>query len=116
MEFRERNVLILIRSLPFGKIIAAEGWRAAVGMFGMDHSPTMLFLGDGVYGLMRDQDMLHIRMFKSVYESFEGKICVSKASLEERDIKPDEIFEEVEIIDTEGVGRAFIDNEIVVTF
>jgi sulfur relay (sulfurtransferase) DsrF/TusC family protein len=116
MDFTERPVLILIRSLPFGKIIAAEGWRAAVGMFGMDHQPTMLFLGDGVYGLMKDQDILHIRMFKSTYESFDGKICASKESLEERNLMPEEIFDEVEILDEDAVARAFIDNDVVVTF
>ena len=30
MEFTERPVLIIVGSRPFGKIIAAEGWRAAV--------------------------------------------------------------------------------------
>ena len=32
MEFTERKVLILVHNKPFGRIIAAEGWRAAVGM------------------------------------------------------------------------------------
>ena len=116
MDFTERPVLILVRSLPFGKIIAAEGWRAAVGMFGMDHEPTMLFMGDGVYGLVKDQDMLHIRMFKSTYESFDGVICASKKSLEERNLSPDEIFEEVQILDEAAVAKAFVDNDVVVTF
>ena len=37
MEFTERKVLILVKSRPYGEIINFEGWRAAVGMFGMDH-------------------------------------------------------------------------------
>ena len=116
MEFTERPVLILVRSKPFGKIIAAEGWRAAVGMFGMDHESQILFMGDGVYGLMKDQDQMHIRMFKSTYESFDGVIWVSKKSLEERNISPDELFEDVEVLDEEAVAKAFIDNDVVITF
>ncbi|MFW9768817.1 MAG: DsrE family protein [Candidatus Thorarchaeota archaeon] len=116
MEFKEKQVLILIGSKPFGKIIAAEGWRAAVGMCGMDHEPQLLFISDGVYGLMKDQDIVHIRMFKSTFESFDGKICASKKSLEDRNISKDEIFENVEILDEEAVAMAFMDNEIVVTF
>ena len=116
MEFTERPVLIMVTSKPFGKIIAAEGWRAAVGMFGMDHESQLLFIGDGVYGLMKDQDIMHIRMFKSTFESFDGRICVSKKSIEERNISPDEIFENVEVLDEEDVAKAFIENEIVVTF
>lgn len=116
MEFTERPVLVLVSSKPFGKILAAEGWRAAVGMFGMDHESQLLFIGDGVYGLMKDQDTMHIRMFKSTFESFDGRICVSKKSIEERNISPDEIFENVEIMGEEEVAKTFVKNEIVVTF
>ena len=116
MEFTERPVLVLVTSRPFGKIMAAEGWRAAVGQFGMDHEPQMLFMGDGVYGLMKDQDMMHIRMFKSTFESFDGRICASKKSLEERSISSDEIFENVEVLEEDDVAKAFVNNEIVVTF
>ncbi len=116
MEFTERPVLILIQSRPFGKIMAAEGWRAAVGMFGMNHEPQLLFISDGVYGLMNDQDIMHIRMFKSTFESFDGRICASKKSLDERSISPDEIFENVEILSEEDVAKAFIENDVVITF
>lgn len=116
MEFTEKPVLVLVTSRPFGKIMAAEGWRAAVGMFGMDHEPQLLFMGDGVYGLMKEQDMLHIRMFKSTFESFDGRVCVSKKSIDERNISSDEIFENVEILGEEDVAKAFVENEIVITF
>ncbi|MHA1964079.1 MAG: DsrE family protein [Candidatus Thorarchaeota archaeon] len=116
MEFTERPILVLVINKPFGKIIAAEGWRAAVGMFGMDHEPQLLFMGDGVYGLMKDQDIMHIRMFKSTFESFDGRICVSKKSIEERNISSDEIFENIEVLGEEEVAKAFTENEIVITF
>ena len=116
MEFTERKVLILVHSKPFGKIIAAEGWRAAVGMFGMDHESQLLFIGDGVYGLMKDQDILPIRMFKSTFESFDGRVCACKKSLEERNIDVSEIFENVEIMEDADVAKTLIENEIVVTF
>ncbi|MHA2026453.1 MAG: DsrE family protein [Candidatus Thorarchaeota archaeon] len=116
MEFAERPVLVLVTSRPFGKILAAEGWRAAVGMFGMDHEPQLLFMGDGVYGLMKDQDIMHIRMFKSTFESFDGRICASKKSLEERNISSNEIFENVEILGEEDVAKAMVANDVIVTF
>ncbi len=116
MDFTERPVLVLVTSRPFGKILAAEGWRAAVGMFGMDHQPQLLFMSDGVYGLMKNQDIMHIRMFKSTFESFDGRICVSKKSIDERNISPDELFENVEVLEEEDVANAFVENEIVLTF
>ena len=116
MEFEERPVLLLIKSRPFGTIINFEGWRASVGMFGMDHEPTMLFMGDGVYAVLKNIDDLPIRMFKATFKSFDGRICVSKKSLEERNIGPDEIAEDAEIIDEDAIAEAFIENDIIVTF
>ena len=116
MEFDERNVLILIRSKPYGQIINFEGWRTSIGMFGMDHEPTILFMSDGVYALLKEMKDLPIRMFKSTYESFEGRICVSKRSLEERNIDSSELIDNVEILDEAGVTAAFEENEVVVSF
>jgi len=116
VNFRERKVLILVPSKPFGKIIAAEGWRAAVGMFGMDHTSQMLFIGDGVYGLLKDQDIIPIRMFKSTFESFDGRVCVSRRSLEERHISSKEIFDNVEVLGEEEVAKAIVENEVIITF
>ena len=116
MEFTERNVLILIRSKPFGEIFNFEGWRTSIGMFGMDHEPTLLFMGDGVYVLLKELNDLPIRMFKSTYESFDGRICASKRSLKERSIDDSEIIENVDIVDEEAIGKIFSENEIVVTF
>ncbi|MHA1962382.1 MAG: DsrE family protein [Candidatus Thorarchaeota archaeon] len=116
MEFEERKVLIIVRSRPFGTIINFEGWRAAVGMIGMDHEPTMLFMGDGVYSLLKTMDQTPIRMFKSTYEGFDGKICASKESLTRRGISDSEIFDGVEILDVTGIGQAMTENEVVLTF
>ena len=116
MDFTERSVLVLIKSKPFGKIINFEGWRAAVGMFGMDHESTMLCIGDGVYSLLKNMNDMPVRMFKSVYKSFDGRICVSKRSLEERAINSDELIEEAEILDELGVANLLSENEIILSF
>jgi sulfur relay protein TusC/DsrF len=116
MDFVEKKVLILITSKPFGKIIAAEGWRAAVGMFGMDHQSQMLFIGDGVYGIVKNQDIQPIRMFKSTFESFDGHMYASRKSLDERKITASEVFDEVEVLGEEEVAKRFIENEVIITF
>jgi sulfur relay (sulfurtransferase) DsrF/TusC family protein len=116
MEFEEKPVLILVRSRPFGTIFNFEGWRASVGMFGMDHEPLMLFMGEGVYALLKEMHDLHIRMFKMTYKSFDGRICASKKSLEDRNISPDEILEEVEILDEDAIGKTLVENELAITF
>jgi sulfur relay (sulfurtransferase) DsrF/TusC family protein len=99
MEFTERKVLILVKSRPYGEIINFEGWRAAVGMFGMDHEPTLLFMGDGVFSLLKSADIMPFRMFKATYLDFDGRILASKKSLESRGIAAEEVFDEVELAD-----------------
>ncbi len=116
MEFTEKKVMILVRSRPFGTIINFEGWRAAVGMFGMDHESFLMFMGDGVYALLKSMDVKHVMMFKNTYESFDGVLHASKRSLEERNISPDELFDGVEILDEDGVAKAFTENEVIITF
>jgi sulfur relay (sulfurtransferase) DsrF/TusC family protein len=116
MEFTEKRVLILIRSRPFGTVVNFEGWRAAVGMIGMDHDPTMLLLDDGVYAALEAMDQKPIRLFKSTYESFEGRICVSRESLEQRAIKDEELQEGMQILDDDAIGQVFEDNDIILTF
>ena len=116
MEFTERTVLLLIRSKPYGSIFNFEGWRTSVGMFGMDHEPMMLFMGNGVLSILKGMNDLPIRMFKMTFESFDGRICVSKKSLEMYKIGPDELIEGIEILDEAEVGKAFVENELVLTF
>ncbi len=116
MEFTERPVLILIRSKPFGTIFNFEGWRASVGMFGMDHEPVMLFMGDGVYSVLKNMHDQHIRMFKSTYKSFDGRFFVSKKSLDERGISSGEIMDDAEIVGDEEIGDLFMESEITITF
>ncbi len=87
-----------------------------MGMIGMDHEPQMLFMGDGVYALLKTMDTTPVMMFKSTYESFDGRLTVSKKSLEERGISPDELFDNVEILDEKGIAESFIENEVVITF
>ncbi len=116
MEFSERKVLILVNSRPYGRIINFEGWRAAVGMFGMDHEPTILFMGNGVYSLLKSADEMPFRMFKATYLDFDGRLLASKKSLEDRGISTGEIFEEVEVVDESRVAQALTENEVIVTF
>ncbi|MHA2434025.1 MAG: DsrE family protein, partial [Candidatus Thorarchaeota archaeon] len=97
-------------------IVNFEGWRAAVGMFGMDHEPTLLFMGDGVYSLLKSADVVPFRMFKATYLDFDGRILASKKSLEGRGISTEEIFDEVEVADESAVSEALTENELIITF
>ena len=50
------KVLLVIKSPPYGGGRAAEGLRMATAMIAMDMLPQMLFIDDGVYCLLKDQN------------------------------------------------------------
>lgn len=85
-------------------------------MFGMDHEPTLLFMGDGVYSLLKVASEVPFRMFKATYLDFDGRILASEKSLEDRGISTAETSEEVEVVDESKVAQAFTENEVIVTF
>ncbi len=85
-------------------------------MFGMDHHSALLFMGDGVYSLLKGIDQTPIKMFKSTYESFDGKIHVSAKSLQARGIAASELFDDVVVLDETGVAGLLGQSEIVITF
>jgi len=50
-----RKILIVIRSAPYGSLMAAEGFRIATAMIAMDILPQLLFIDNGVYCLLKIQ-------------------------------------------------------------
>jgi len=116
MDFTEKKVLFLVKTRPYGTIMNFEAWRAAVGMFGMDHTPTMLFLGDGVYSLLEQMNSKPLELFKRTYLSFEGKIFASRCALQEREIKPGQLIPEAKAVGVEQIGKLLEENEMFVAF
>ena len=50
-----RKVLLVIKSSPYGSLVATEGFRIATAMIAMDVLPQLLFIDDGVYCLLKNQ-------------------------------------------------------------
>ncbi len=50
-----RKILLVIRSPPYGSLMAAEGFRIATAMIAMDVLPQLLLMDDGVYCLLKNQ-------------------------------------------------------------
>ena len=50
-----RKILLVIRSPPYGSLMAAEGFRIATAMIAMDVLPQVLLIDDGVYCLLKNQ-------------------------------------------------------------
>lgn len=50
-----KNVLLVIKSPPYGGGRATEGLRMATAMIAMDMLPRILFIDDGLYCLVKNQ-------------------------------------------------------------
>ena len=50
-----RKILLVIKSSPYGSLMATEGFRIATAMIAMDILPQLLFIDDGVYCLLKNQ-------------------------------------------------------------
>jgi tRNA 2-thiouridine synthesizing protein C len=64
-----KNVLLIIKSPPYGSGRAAEGLRMATAMIAMDMLPRILFIDDGLYCLVRNQNPSSVGL-----QSFEERL------------------------------------------
>ena len=116
------TVAILMRKAPYGSVYTAEGFRSmmGVGVFEMDIS--VLFVDDGVYALVKDQDPSALDMkplgdgFPMLADFGVTKFYVHDRSLSERGLVPDDLVMDVEIVDDAGAARVLESTGIVLPF
>ncbi len=63
-------ITIIIRKPPYGSLNTEEAIRLAVGCTIGDHSINLIFLGDGIYTLLLNQEPDLIKQ-KDVFKDFE---------------------------------------------
>lgn len=51
-----KAILALCRQAPYGDMLAREGLEAVFAIAAMEQNPQLLFLNDGVFQLLDDQD------------------------------------------------------------
>jgi len=49
-----KKILLVIKSPPYGSLMAAEGLRIATALIAMDMLPQLVFVDDGVYCLTKN--------------------------------------------------------------
>ncbi len=114
------KAVFLIRTCPYGMASAAEAYRAVIGVAGMGIETKAVFVEDGVYSIVKNQNPEGIDMhpiveaYKQVKE-FGAELYVHKESLEERGLSPDELIE-AKVINTEELRKLIEDTDKVITF
>jgi len=115
-----KKVLIIITKAPYGTSAAAEGFRAAIGIAGMDVDTTIVLTDDAVFAALKGQnpEALGMKALSEVIESakeYGARTLVDSESLRKRGIERDELVN-VEIIDTEGFADLVHDVDGAIRF
>jgi sulfur relay (sulfurtransferase) DsrF/TusC family protein len=124
-----KDILIVVRHGPYGGFQAAEGLRHANGALSLGFRPIVVLIDDGVYLAKADQkpggspwlslgDTLEEIVARGLYgnKDFPSEFYVEKESLLERDMKQDELVEDLELIDRQRVSELMTLNRLQLLF
>jgi sulfur relay protein TusC/DsrF len=97
------EVLVVINKQPYGSSIAIEAFRMIYGLEAAGIKTSILFMGDGVFVLTKNQDPKGIggrnpQIFLSQIAKFKVKIFAMGESLVERGLDRSRLIENVTIL------------------
>ena len=117
-----KKVAILMRKAPYGSVYTAEGFRSVMGIGVFEMDAILIFVEDGVYALVKDQNPEKLDMqplgegFPMLPEFGVNGFYVHKPSLEERGLSVDDLVMEVQLIDNAGLARLLAEYGVVLPF
>jgi sulfur relay (sulfurtransferase) DsrF/TusC family protein len=117
-----RKVLLVIKSSPYGRLMAAEGFRIATAMIAMDVLPQLLFIDDGVYCLLKNQRP-EAAGLNSHYERLKTLAVLvglpaERDSMVKRDLRISDFDESfnVKLMSSDEAAKLIMKNETTITF
>jgi tRNA 2-thiouridine synthesizing protein C len=105
------TVAIVMRKAPYGSVYTAEGFRTIMGIAVFEMDISVVFIDDGVYALLRDQDPSKLDMkplgdgFPMLAEFDVKKFYVHNESLAERGLEPGDLVLDVEVVSGAEIAR-----------
>ena len=117
-----KKVAILMRKAPYGSVYTAEGFRSVMGIGIFEMDAILIFVEDGVYALVKDQNPEKLDMqplgegFPMLPEFGVNGFYVHQPSLEERGLSVDDLVMEVELIDNAGLAELLAERDAVLPF
>jgi len=124
-----KDILIVIRRGPYGGFQAAEGLRHANGAISLGFRPIMVLVDDGVYLAKADQNpgqspwfslggTLEEIIARGLYEKKDAaaEFYVEKESLAARGVDPEEVVEDLQLIDHRQISELLAANRLQLIF
>jgi tRNA 2-thiouridine synthesizing protein C len=99
------SVAIVMRKPPYGSVYTAEGFRTIMGIAVFEMDIRIVFVDDGVFALLKDQDPAQLDMkplgdgFPMLKDFDVDKFYVHDESLAERGLTLDDLVVEAEVVD-----------------
>lgn len=121
-QITRKTCLFVNRRSPHGSSHAVEALDMAYALAAFEHRVSLLFMDDGVFQIIRDQQTadIGVKNFSPAFRAWQDyeieHVFVEKASLQSRGLERDDLLIEVEMIDTKTIGQilqqqAFIFND-----
>jgi tRNA 2-thiouridine synthesizing protein C len=119
-ESNVKKIMHVMRRAPHGTIYTYEGLEMILIMAAYEQDISIVFIGDGVYALKKNQDTagIGIKGFSKTFMALDGydveKLYVDKLSLEERGLTEDDLVVDVEVMDSAEIGRLMKEQEVII--
>lgn len=103
MAEEAKKIMFVMQRPPHGSIYPYEGLEFILITGAYEQDLTLVFVGDGVYNLKKDQDTseLGIKGFVKTYRTLDdydiNKLYVDQKSMEERGLTVDDLIVDVQV-------------------
>ena len=105
------SVAIVMRKAPYGSVYTAEGFRTIMGIAVFEMDISVVFVDDGVFALLKDQDPDQFDMkplgdgFPMLREFDVDRFYVHDQSLAERGLTTEDLVMDVEVVDGARIAQ-----------
>ncbi len=116
------TIAVLMRKAPYGSVYTAEGFRSLMGIGVFEMDIRVLFVDDGVYTLVKNQNPAALDMkplgdgFPTLKDFGVTRFYVHAPSLAERGLGPHDLVMDVELVDDAGAAGVLEDAGLVLPF
>jgi len=121
-EENRKKFMFVMQRPPHGSIYPYEGLEFILISGAYDQDISLLFVGDGVFTIKKDQDTkeLGIKGFVKTFRSLEGydieKYYVDDESLKERGLTTDDLIIDVEVKNNEEIKLLMAEQDALFPF
>ncbi|NTV68152.1 MAG: sulfurtransferase complex subunit TusC [Chlorobaculum sp.] len=120
MDTDIKKIMHVMRRAPHGSIYTYEGLEMILIMAAYEQDLSLVFIGDGIYALKKNQDTagIGIKGFSRTFMALDGydveKLYVDRQSLEERGLTEDDLVVDVEVMEASEIGQLMTEQDVII--